>query len=73
MVCNLMKKDNPVWQVILGLSRYPFFNHRTRRTHGNESAQRYALLPCIRCIPWFPDLRRPMVAVSYASAGQARR
>jgi integrase len=22
MVCNLMKKANPVWQVILGLSRY---------------------------------------------------
>jgi hypothetical protein len=72
--CSLaMKKANLVWQVILGLSRYPFFNHRTRRTHGNESSHCYALLPCIRCIPWFPDLRRPMVAVSYASAGQARR
>jgi hypothetical protein len=22
MVCNLMKKANPIWQVILGLSRY---------------------------------------------------
>jgi hypothetical protein len=58
MVCNLMKKANPVWQVILGLSRYPAFNHRTRRTHENESSHRDAMLPWFRCVPWFPDLRR---------------
>ena len=38
-VDKLMKKANSVWQVILGLSRYPvFLNHRTHRTHGNESS-----------------------------------
>ena len=43
---KLMKKANPVWQVILGLSRYPvFLNHRT---HGNESSRRYVIFPCIR-------------------------
>ena len=38
-VDKLMKKANSVWQVILGLSRYPvFLNHRTHRAHGNESS-----------------------------------
>jgi hypothetical protein len=78
MVCNLMKKANPVWQVILGLSRYPFFNHRTRRTHGNESSHRDAILPVVSVcsvVPWLSVIRasrqlEPMVAVavSYASA-----
>jgi hypothetical protein len=71
MVCNLMKKANPVWQVILGLSRYPFFNHRTRRTHGNKSSHCYAMLPCVRCIPWFPDLRR-QERISVVAAPQYR-
>jgi hypothetical protein len=53
-----MKKAIPVWQVIVGLSRYPFFNHRTRRTHGNESSHRDAMLPWFRCVPWFLALRR---------------
>ncbi len=58
-VDKLMKKANSVWQVILGLSRYPvFFNHRTHRTHGNESSPRYVVFPCVRCVPWFPALRR---------------
>jgi hypothetical protein len=52
-VDKLMKKANPVWQVILGLSRYPvFFNHGTYRTHGNKSSHRYVRLP------WFLALRR---------------
>lgn len=34
-VDKLMKKANSVWQVILGLSRYPvFLNHRIHRIHG---------------------------------------
>jgi hypothetical protein len=44
-----MKEENPVWQVILGLSRYPvFLNHRTHRTHGNKTFLRYVMLPCTR-------------------------
>ena len=54
-----MKKDNPVRQVILGLSRYPVFsNHRTHRTHGNKCSRRYFVFPCVRCVPWFPAFRR---------------
>jgi hypothetical protein len=46
---KLMKKANPVWQVILGLSRYSvFLNHRTHRTHGNKTFLRYVMLPCTR-------------------------
>ena len=71
MVCNLMKKANPVWQVILGLSRYPVFNHRTRRTHGNKSSHCYVMLPCVRCVPWFPDLRR-QERISVVAAPQYR-
>jgi hypothetical protein len=49
VVDKLMKKANPVWQVILGLSRYPvFLNHRTHRTHGNKTFPRFVMLPCIR-------------------------
>ncbi|MCY3004439.1 MAG: hypothetical protein NTV29_00505 [Planctomycetota bacterium] len=48
-VDKLMKKANPVWQVILGLSRYPvFLNHRIHRTHGNKSSHRYVMLPWFR-------------------------
>jgi len=51
VVDKLMKKANPVGQVILGLSRYPvFLNHRTHRTHGNKSSHRYVIFPCLR---WF--------------------
>jgi hypothetical protein len=57
-VDKLMKKANSVWQVILGLSRYPvFLNHRTHRTHGNESSPRYVVFPCVRCVPWFHSMR----------------
>jgi hypothetical protein len=60
-VDKLMKKANSVWQVILGLSRYPvFLNHRTNRTHrthGNESSPRYVIFPCVRCVPWFHSMR----------------
>jgi hypothetical protein len=49
VVDKLMKKANPVWQVILGLSRYSvFLNHRTHRTHGNKTFLRYVMLPCTR-------------------------
>ncbi len=71
MVCNLMKKANPVWQVILGLSRYPAFNHRTRRTHENESSHRDAMLPWFRCVPWFPGFRR-QERISVVAAPQYR-
>jgi len=37
---------------------YRFFNHRTHRTHGNESSHRYLLLPWFRCVPWFHALGR---------------
>jgi hypothetical protein len=37
---------------------YPNFrNHRTHRTHGNKSSPRYVMLPCVRCVPWFPCAR----------------
>jgi hypothetical protein len=53
-VDKLMKKANPVWQVILGLSRYPvFLNHRTHRTHGNKSSHRYVIFRWFRRVPWF--------------------
>jgi hypothetical protein len=66
-----MKKAIPVWQVIVGLSRYPFFNHRTRRTHGNESSHRDAMLPWFRCVPWFLALRR-QERISVVAAPQYR-
>ena len=37
VVDELMKKTNPVWQVILGLSHYPvFLYHRTHGPHGKN-------------------------------------
>jgi hypothetical protein len=59
VVDKLMKKANPVWQVILGLSRYPvFLYHGTHGTHGNKPSHCYVMLPRVRCVPWFPALRR---------------
>jgi len=59
VVDKLMKKANPVWKVILGLSRYPvFLNHRTHRTHGNKCSPRYVIFTWFRCVPWFSALRR---------------
>ena len=59
VVDKLMKKANPVWQVILGLSRYPvFLNHRTHGTHGNKTISRCVMLQWIRCVLWFLAFRR---------------
>ncbi len=45
-------------QTVEALLLRPSFNHRTHRTHGNKSSHRYVLVPCIRCVLWFPALRR---------------
>ena len=45
-------------QTVEALLIRPSFNHRTHRTHGNKSSHHYVLLPCIRCVLWFPALRR---------------
>jgi hypothetical protein len=47
--------NHPFWQVILGLSRYPIFltTEHTEHTEANSPTGN-ALLPCIRCVPWFP-------------------
>jgi hypothetical protein len=58
VVDKLMKKANPVWQVILGLSRYPvFLNQRTHGTHVNKTISRCVMLQWIRRVLWFPALR----------------
>jgi hypothetical protein len=58
VVDKLMKMANPVWQVILGLSRYPVFftTEHTEHTEANSRTGN-ALLPCVPCFPWFPALR----------------
>ena len=60
VVDKLMKKANPVWQVILGLSRYPVFlhhgTHGTHGTHGNKIISRCVMLQWIRRVLWFPAL-----------------
>jgi hypothetical protein len=45
------------------------FNHRTRRTHGNQSP----LSPCVPCFPWFTKPRGLSPVTSQESNHRTRR
>ena len=59
VVDKLMKKTNPVWQVILGLSRYPVFLYH--RTHGPHGKNPLTGMSCFRVFRVFRVFRGSLI------------